>query len=87
MDTPIIVIKGCKQHSTVSAGHIGGVVSGPDSTEAARAFMYDTLTCPECWTRDERALLAMAQALHLTPEETVWLHRMVMRRKIGRNRN
>ena len=87
MGIPIIVIKGCEKHSTVGDGHVRVAVSGPDSTEATRDFMIDVITCWECWARDERAMLAMTAALHMTPEETVWLRRDVMRRKVDQNRN
>ena len=33
------------------------------------------------------AMLALAHALHLTPEDTAALCRVVLRRKMGRNRN
>ena len=87
MNTTFIVINGCEQHSIVSDGRIRVIATGPDITQAARDSVYDTLTCPECWTRDERAMLALAHALHLTPEDTAALCRVVLRRKMGRNRN
>ena len=87
MDIPYVIINGCETHCTVVDGHIRVVVSGPNSTEATRDFMYDIITCPECWARDERAMLAMAQAIHLTPEDIVALRRSVLRRKIYYNRN
>ena len=87
MDTPIIIINGCEEHSTVGDNHIRVVVSGPDSTEAARDFIYSTLVCWKCWHRDEPAMLQVAAALNLTPEDTMVLRRQVMRRKIEANRN
>ena len=87
MDPPIILINGCAQHSTVDDGQIGVAISGPDSSEATRDFIYDALTCPECWARDERAMLQLTQALQLTPEMTVRLRREVLRRKVRQNRN
>ena len=87
MDIPVIVIIGCEKHATVGDGPVRVVVSGPDSTEATRIFMANILACWECWDRDELAILAITQALGLTPEVTVWLRRQVMRKKLEQNRN
>ena len=82
-----MIINGCEEHSTVGDNHIRVVMSGPDSTETARDFIYETLVCYKCWERDEPAMLQVAAALNLTPEETVMLRRSVLRRKIEANRN
>ena len=87
MDPPIILINGCPQHSTADDGQIRVATSGPDSSEAARDFFHDVLTCPQCWARDERGILQLTQALELTPEITVGLRREVLRRKVQQNRN
>ena len=87
METPLIVIKGCAEHSTVRGGRIGAVMSGPGSSEAAQEFIRDTLMCWKCWDLDEQAMLAVTAALHLAPQETVMLRLGVMRRKFEANRN
>ena len=78
LDIPIIMIKGCEKHHTVVDGHAHVVVSGPNSTEATRDFMYDTPSparsagramSEPCWR--------LTQALHLTPEETAVLRLVV----------
>ena len=87
METPLIVIKGCEEHSTVGGGRIRAVMSGPGSSKAARDFISNTLMCWKCWDLDEPAMYAVTAALHLTPEETVMLRRGVLRRKTEANRN
>ena len=56
MDFPVIVIiKGCENAFGPSAMATSACcrIRSANSTEAARAFMADVLTCWECWDRDE----------------------------------
>ena len=87
METPIIIINGCEEHSTVGGGRIQTVMSGPGSSEAERDFISNTLMCWKCWELDEPAMFALTTALHLAPEDTVMLRRSVLRRKTEANRN
>ena len=58
MEMPIIVITGCQKHCTVTPQGIGAVTSGPESSQANRDWIYDCITCWQCWDLDEPAMLA-----------------------------
>ena len=87
MDVPIVVIKGCEEHCTVRHGRIGTVMSGPESSQASRDWIYDCLTCWKCWDLDEPAMLAVCDAFHMDPEILASLRDKVMRNKLANNRN
>ena len=87
MEMPIIVITGCEKHCTVTRQGIVAVTSGPESSQAARDWFFDCITCWQCWARDEPGMLAVCAAFNMSPEIIVGLRRKVMRNKLADNRN
>ena len=89
MEMPIMVIKGCQKHCTCypSAASRRGLESGPESSQANRDWIYDCITCWQCWDLDEPAMLRACAAFHMAPEIIVEVRNKVMRNKLADNRN